>query len=524
PGLDPYTYTSGRWLRSDETQRSARHITFDFEALCRRVIELCPGAASVSNCEKKEGGFNRVFIFTTDNGQRLVARLPFTLAGPPRMTTQSEIATIRYGKSIISRMALWLIPGSDVVQAKTSIPIPRILDWCDNSSTSIRTEYIIMEHADGIQLQQIWPKMSGDQKIRCINAIYQKMKEIANVEFPAYGSLYHTNMDLIFTTKVPLDQDFYIGPHCGGLYWDYNPTRPRCHQNSRLNRGPWSSLLEYCDGLIDVGIAKVPHNTELQHGPRYHGSPSDHLSLLDSGRAVIKKMSEDVRVLTAATPMLLHPDLNKRNIFVMENDPTVVTGIIDWQSASAEPAFWYADDIPDFARSIPDKPGRTDRDDELCGKAFSACVQFLIPRLAFPMSLDDSLFRPFRYCYRTWKDGAVAFLHELIETSQQWAELGLPGSCPFTMPTPEELVVHQKYYQKVVAAQELRRDLSRLLDTTSDGWIPPEAWEATFLAHKEMFANMLEAVLTNENPDDDEPIRDELDLREIWPFDLDLVR
>lgn len=106
PAPDPYTYTSGRWLRGDETQRSARHITFDLEALCRRVIELCPKAASVSRWEKKEGGFNRVFILTTDNGQRLVARLPFTLAGPPRMTTQFEVATIRYSKSIISRTAL----------------------------------------------------------------------------------------------------------------------------------------------------------------------------------------------------------------------------------------------------------------------------------------------------------------------------------------------------------------------------------------------------------------------------------
>lgn len=232
-------------------------------------------------------------------------------------------------------------------------------------------------------------------------------------------------------------------------------------------------------------------------------------------------MSEDARIITAATPMLLHPDLNKRNIFVMENDPTAITGIIDWQSAGVEPAFWYADNIPDFARSVPDTVGQTDHHDELCSKAFSACVHFLIPRLAFPMSLDDSLFRPFRYCYRTWKDGAVAFHHELIETSQQWAELGLLGSCPFAIPTPEELGVHRRYYQKFVAAQELRRDLSRLLNTASDGWVPTEAWEATLLAHREMFANMLDAVLSNENPDDDEPIRNEHDLREIWPFDLD---
>ncbi|OAL34360.1 hypothetical protein AYO20_06413 [Fonsecaea nubica] len=229
-------------------------------------------------------------------------------------------------------------------------------------------------------------------------------------------------------------------------------------------------------------------------------------------------MSEDSRILNAAVPTLLHPDLHKRNIFVSKDDPTVVTGIIDWQSASVEPAFWYADHIPDFAMSTSDPSGQSDSNSELCAKVFDACVQFLVPKWAGPRLLDESLFRPFRYCYRTWKDGAVAFLHELIETSQHWASLGLPGSCPFTKPTPEEFMIHQQY-KRFVAAQELKRDLSSLLDIASDGWVPSGAWETTLLAQKEMFANMLEAVLTNADPDDDEPIRDESDLREIWPFD-----
>lgn len=397
-----------------------------------------------------------------------------------------------------------------------------------------------MEHADGVQLHQIWPKMAGEQKIRCINAIVRKIKEIADVRFPAYGSLYHANARLASPSKVPLNQDFCVGPHCGTMYWDCHPAEPRYFHNAKPNQGPCecvlsslqqflmslsgSDLLAYCDGLIDAGIARIPPDSELHGQPRYHGSPSDHLCLLDSGRAVIKKMSEDLRILNAAIPTLIHPDLHMRNIFVSEDDPTVVTAIIDWQSASVEPAFWYADRVPDFARSTPDPFGQNDHNSELCAKAFDACIQFLMPKLAVSRSLDESLLRPFRYCYRTWKDGAVAFLHELIETSQCWANLGLPGSCPFATPASEELVIHQQCYKRFVAAQELKRNLSGLLNTASDGWLPPEAWETTLLAHREMFANMLEAVLTNEDADDDEPIRDENDLREIWPFDLDLVQ
>lgn len=95
-GLDPHVYTSGRWLRRDKPERDSRYISFDFDALCKRVVELCPGAVSITTYDKKEGGFNRVFIFTTDNAKRVVARLPFTLAGPPKLTTNSEVATIEY--------------------------------------------------------------------------------------------------------------------------------------------------------------------------------------------------------------------------------------------------------------------------------------------------------------------------------------------------------------------------------------------------------------------------------------------
>ena len=99
PGLDPHAYTSGRWLRRDQLERDSRYISFNFEMLCCIVLGLCPGSTSIASCDKKEGGFNRVFIFTTDNAKRIVARLLFAHAGPPKLTTNSEVATINYCRS-----------------------------------------------------------------------------------------------------------------------------------------------------------------------------------------------------------------------------------------------------------------------------------------------------------------------------------------------------------------------------------------------------------------------------------------
>jgi len=51
-------------------------------ALLNQAVMVCPGAMKVVDYEKKEGGFNKVFIVSMDNNTEVVARLPTRLAGP----------------------------------------------------------------------------------------------------------------------------------------------------------------------------------------------------------------------------------------------------------------------------------------------------------------------------------------------------------------------------------------------------------------------------------------------------------
>ncbi|KAJ5600729.1 hypothetical protein N7450_001796 [Penicillium hetheringtonii] len=202
-------------------------------------------------------------------------------------------------------------------------------------------------------------------------------------------------------------------------------------------------------------------------------------------------MSIDSRIYNTAVPTLFHPDLHKRNIFMSEDDSSTITGIIDWQSSSVEPAFWYADEVPDFATcpSSSGSPAQKEDKSDLCAEVYK-------------------------------KDGASAFRHELIQTLKDWQTLGFSGSYPLSMPIPEDTDLHQKEYKHFEAAQNLKHDLSNLLDTTSDGWVPTEDWEAAKTENRAMFSGMLQAVLENKDPDKDKPIRNKGDLREIWPFDL----
>lgn len=181
----------------------------------------------------------------------------------------------------------------------------------------------------------------------------------------------------------------------------------------------------------------------------------------------------------------------------------------------------YADEVPDFAAPVyhPSSEGQSvEFNAELCRQAFDACLKGLVPRLCAARALDDRLIRPFRYCHRTWRDGAVAFRQALIEISSRWKELGLAEPCPYTTPTPEELLAHQKEFESFETAQKLKRKLIYLLNTTADGWVPTHLWEATKIAHQEAFDEVNQAIGDAESADNQSMSEEEL--RMMWPFDI----
>ena len=113
----------------------------------------------------------------------------------------------------------------------------------------------------------------------------------------------------------------------------------------------------------------------------------------------------------------------------------------------------------------------------------------------------------------------MAFKQELIELSSCWKELGLPVSCPYPLPTPDELAVHRKEFEDFVVARDLKQKLTCVLETTPDGWVPTEFWEATKSAHKEALDVFIQTVRDGKIADDRE--MSEEDLMRMWPFDIE---
>ncbi|KAB8200234.1 hypothetical protein BDV34DRAFT_217358 [Aspergillus parasiticus] len=432
--FDPYSYTSGRWLNRDDLQRKSRFIQFDFAELCNTAIKLYLGATEV---------------------------LPTKIAGPPMLTINSEVATMEY------------------LRLKTSIPIPKVLTWSDDPSNPVRSEYIVQEHVEGVQLHGTWPSMSTHQHILCTKAISFLIKEMAALDFPAFGSLYFSDSPIDQSKKVPLqDERFCIGPSCSPIFWI-----PAL--------ASWNFMEGQVLTAVPSGYTRIPqgHMVKDEQLP-YQGSIQDHTELLETSQKVLDRLIQDPRILEAASPTLIHADLHKRNIYVSPDDPTVVTGVIDWQSTKKE-----IDDA------------------KICHQTYDVCMKGLVPKLRQAMLLDPALFRPFLYCHTTWRDSALR--QGLMELSARWSDLGMQGSCPY-LPGEQQVANHAKLYEDFETAQRLKMWLRDSLGTDSDGWVPNDVWEVAKDAHRAAYNEWMETV-RNAEAKGDELTVEKAD--RLWPFD-----
>lgn len=69
---------------------------FDVDALCDVSAAAGPEPSPVTAVEKMEGGFAKAFLMKRKNGTEVIAKLPCRNAGPPKLTTASEVAVLRY--------------------------------------------------------------------------------------------------------------------------------------------------------------------------------------------------------------------------------------------------------------------------------------------------------------------------------------------------------------------------------------------------------------------------------------------
>lgn len=288
-----------------------------------------------------------------------------------------------------------------------------------------------------------------------------------------------------------------------------------------------SDLDDFCDGLVDTGISRVPVKDDGRRRPSYHGSIEDHVRMIMRTRLVLRAIAADPRVQETSTPTLFHDYVSKGDIFVSEDDPSVITGVIDWQFTSIEPAFWYTSSMPDWAKELfapsssKENKQQEQKTAQLCKESWEVCTKHFLPSIAKPQSMDANLFRPFFLCHNTWKDGAVFLRHDLIESAKDWSHhLGFGGSSPYPLPTTKEKEKHKKEYEYFKDTRSLRDEMASLFKATDDGWVFPEVYDLAMDMQKDLYRSLVETTLDPKNYDPNEPLKDEEDIRAVWPYDV----
>ncbi|SMY21314.1 unnamed protein product [Zymoseptoria tritici ST99CH_1A5] len=502
--FDPHGYTSGRWLRLDDRQLKARQIAFDFDKLRDKVISCSAGASSIVKCVKVEGGFNRAFIIQLDNGASLVARIPFSVAGPARLTTNSEMATMEY------------------IRKNTTVPLPTVLDWSDDPTNPIGTEYIIMEHAPGVSLHHRWGTMNVEQRILVIKSLGLLCQQMASLQFPAYGSLYFIGQRVAAENSIPLSERFCIGPHCGNRYWNTMPGDEHWYERAPPNRGPWKSHEDYVRGLLDVGLSRIPVLNENTTRTQEEAI-QDHLHLNRTAKDTLLAMVASPVYHNVQRPTFLHRDLHKRNIFVSDEDPTQITCLIDWQSSSIEPAYSY-DETPDLCEfptdwhesQVSDPPTKEQQNImtsvDLCRQTWAVILRGYLPVLFEARTMDQDLLRLLQYIPSAWRHGAVLIREDLIQLSRRWTtDLKLPGTCPY-QPTEEDLKRQAQLLPQWRELHDVRQVLFKGLRTDADGWIPIDHWDILQDVHRELFDEWVGNAAAEVGFTEEEA-------RAAWPFD-----
>jgi hypothetical protein len=295
--------------------------------------------------------------------------------------------------------------------------------------------------------------------------------------------------------------------------------------SSNLVPGP--DLSSYCKSLVASARSRIPVAAPEDQLP-YRGSIQDHVKFVTDCEAVLYDLIKEPQVQRVARPTLLHADLHKRNIFVSDSEPSKITGIIDWQSTSIEPAFIYANETPDFATLVDDVPGtvRNERDQamqqkkqkdiQLCAEAFEVWMKGYIPTISQARAVDDTILRPFRHCNTSWRDSVAAVRSDLIDLAQEWNILGLAGSCPY-QPTQDELAIHEKNCEDLESVLSLKAWLMQTLGITSDGWVPIEEFPLILSAYREAYEQWIEIARQAVASGDVEMSVKKAE--KLWPFD-----
>lgn len=221
-----------------------------------------------------------------------------------------------------------------------------------------------MERMSGIPLSARWYSFTPAQKFRILRRISQIQKSWTSIRFSKVGSLYFRK-DLInaeTSSYLYIDENdneinnskYVIGPSTAREWVEHG------RQNLPCDRGPCRITLVIISKLLTLragntikeyktsAVARermaieklngLPRQDVMVCGPKLYVPTKERkltaLELLERVLPFILPLQDEL-----VANHIWHNDLHAENIFVNTEEPTQITGIIDWQSTYIAPLF-----------------------------------------------------------------------------------------------------------------------------------------------------------------------------------------
>lgn len=418
-------------------------------------------------------------------------------------------------------LAHWL---TFTVKESTTIPVPDVLAWSSQSDNPVGADYIITNEMLAVLLEDAWETMTTSQHITCIESVAHLVRKLCTVDFPGYGSLYNLedgNDDLL-----AFDNHHGLGPLC----------KTRSHETERVQDDELRSPTKFIrpSTFSQTPCLQHQHNAnkplgntlEAYYADRFTKAHSrlpakdrQYAKLLHIAHKTIQTLIHQDSIRKAGVPLLSHLDLHRRNILVLPENPTVVTGLISWQSLVVEPAYVFAAETPDFADELPDlvikensTAGRAyailKADVEYCRAAWTM-VPTICPKFCEASKLDVSVLQLLSAPSHKWLEDAVCVQMILWRIRKKWSAPGLPGEC-FYQPTREEAEALEIRLDFTRDIEKLKGYISQGVGCEHDGWVAADCWDEVLPQYREMYRHFADGI-AEEHPDED--------VDALWSFD-----
>ncbi|KAJ5392522.1 hypothetical protein N7509_008012 [Penicillium cosmopolitanum] len=381
--------------------------------------------------------------------------------------------------------------------------------------------------------------MNSLDQMKMIDQVLEMEKELANIKFPAYGSLSpQVLLQVDFRTHplhLSLDPDGHcaIGP-CFDSDWWYTRNGDGT-QAKIVDTGPWLTLAEYGHAITQRELALIENEStapEIQRRLESFDksqSLAEYEDLLRKAQGVMRTLSRDQRVLDISEPILRNDMLDLDDIYVSLEDPTKIEGFIGWRTSKVLPLFMQANLLnfvrpPGFYTYGAHTYSRPYDFDTLSPETQQSVIKELdtasrtkyyemkrcqeIKKMNKPYEVDGKLWRLFEVCTIQGSGSITPLRNRLHQLFENWSALGLPGACPFPV-TEAEVQRQRQQEDKLIASLDVEDIVRDKLPTNSVGWIASDQWEDMAKVNQELHEDFVQTVSKD---------MDAESATQVWPF------